>query len=225
MAQTRAQSKALASALRWIIELGADSFSGTPAEEMPGVEPQSSNGNAKSDHKCPKCGTAVYDNTGDDEKMEKRWPAYKCSNKGCTGGKDDKPWATWERHFYQAPEIRAKQDAYGVVADHMEEWAVYYDPADPALDDQRELLAAIIADADPAQMAGFMWNEIVEKRHLADVTMDKILATTIVTTMRIILERVAVNLTDLLTIDEAWEGAEGLIDKADQAHDASEVYG
>ena len=37
MAQTRATSKALGQALRWIVEMA--NFSGTPAEEMPGFDP------------------------------------------------------------------------------------------------------------------------------------------------------------------------------------------
>lgn len=160
MAQTRAQSKALASALRWVVELGG--FSGTPAEEMTSGD----DGEPAADRfldgaQCPACGSKVYDNRAD-ATPENRRPVYKCANKTCTGGRDNRPWATWDPHYFTPPETRAKQRLYDVVVAHEKGWRAYYELDAPDYTaDERALLETIHESGDHGSMAGFFWNRLL----------------------------------------------------------------
>lgn len=156
MAQTRAQSKALASALRWVVELGG--FAGTPAEEMP------TNGD-KSPYidgaQCPSCGSKVYDNR-DTATPENKRPVFRCANKECTGGSQGRSWATWDRSYFLPPEIRAKQRVYDTVSSHEKGWRIYFDADAPGYTgDERMLLEIIHESGEHGEMAGFLWNRLI----------------------------------------------------------------
>jgi hypothetical protein len=163
MAQTRAQSKALASALRWVVELGG--FSGTPAEEM------SDDGEpAAPALKCPACGQhTVRDNRAAkkaDPDGKEKWPAFGCRNDDCHGGSGGRSWATWDSHYYEqkapTPEVAAKQQALAVVAAHPEGWAAYFEEDAPGYtDDERAILSTLHQGGDDREKAGFLWNRLV----------------------------------------------------------------
>lgn len=175
MAQTRAQSKALASALRWVVELGG--FAGTPAEEM-----SDDSGGGKSPYvdnaECPACGSKVYDNRGDErtkpkDEGGKGWPVFKCANSSCTGGSGDRPWASWDRQAFTPEETKAKQTVYNAVAGHEQGWRNYYELDAPDYDpDERALLETIHESGDLRQMAGFLWNRLMSAAATSDAIAD-----------------------------------------------------
>lgn len=159
MAQTRATAKALRLPLGFIVELAG--FSATPAEEMPadGGDPSTEGSSEPQREHAP--GHPVWDNTGDPEKMEKQWPAFKCKRPDCTQGKDGQPWATWDKHYFTDPEVRAKQKLLDLVAEHEQGWRNYYEPDAPDYTDaERDLIQTIHESGDTRQMAGFLWNRI-----------------------------------------------------------------
>jgi len=162
MAQTRAQSKALASGLRWIVELGG--FSGTPAEEMP-----AGNGNGKaepSQFKCPECGKDTYDNREDnvDRKKagKKPWPAFKCIDQ------KDCEWHTWEDHFFADVTGPAKRALISHIHDHMEEWINRFTDNESLASAVVDMVSQAIGDSDEGLMAGILWNEMVEIAGVSD---------------------------------------------------------
>jgi hypothetical protein len=161
MAQTRAQSKALASALRWVVELGG--FSGTPAEEMTG-------GDEEPMLTCPACGkNTVRDNRAAkkaDPEGKDRWPSFGCRNNACTGGNNGRSWATWDDDYYE-PRVdrqnQAKQRVLDIVADREDAWRAYYEPDAPGYTaDEEHLLHSIHETGDQRQMAGFLWNRLID---------------------------------------------------------------
>ncbi|MFP3915902.1 MAG: hypothetical protein ACLFWM_13570 [Actinomycetota bacterium] len=70
---------------------------------------------ANPEMKCPACGSSVYDNRPDIDsgKRPEKFPAFKCSNRSCTGvtedgekvtdGKEGEPFVTWSRSYFDAP--------------------------------------------------------------------------------------------------------------------------
>ncbi len=212
MAQTRAQSKALAMPLRFIVELAG--FQGTPAEEM-----TRGNGNgakALTHHE----GHPVYDNTGDPKKMEDRWPAFKCKNRDCDLGEDGKPWATWDLHYFdEDPSIQAKQRLYAAVKGSIEAWKAYYPLDDPSYGDdgsEAALVASIHEADDAAQMAGKMWADIGEACLDSSTAPSTEELTLITETAKIILDAIGHDPDQLMSYPEAWEKAEEqYIDRAD----------
>lgn len=47
------------------------------------------------DRPCPACGRQVADNKAA-HAAEDRKPAWRCTNRSCTGGSNDRPWASWD---------------------------------------------------------------------------------------------------------------------------------
>lgn len=219
MAQTRATSKALRMPLGFIVELAG--FSATPAEEIPDHGSGDSNAEPERTFPCPHCGSPVYDNTTDPEKMEKNWPAFKCKNRACDGGKDGEQWATWDRGFFDSAQTKAKKAILKAVESHLAGWRVYYSPDDPAhtpeMKDKIETALAEMEDGSkPAMAAGLLWNEILESREINPEEMDTLTMRIIPRLAENILSRAAEDASDIITIEEAWEAAEEQIITEDQ---------
>ena len=212
MAQTRAQSKALAMPLRFIVELAG--FNGTPAEEMvKSEEPETS-------EKCPACDGPLWDNRTKNDQREAdgkhRMPEYKCRNQKCSAADDGGPWITWDAHHFVEPSIRAKQNLTAVVAARKNLWKLYYPLDDPSYSDdgiEATLIASIHESDDGAQMAGKLWTDIVQSCLLEEPTENELRQ--IVVTARIVLDEVGEDATELVSFPEAWEQAEEQMADAD----------
>lgn len=173
MAQTRGISKALSGPLRFIVELAG--YKGTPAEEIPDEDrggwghatPTTGNGGgkAKSEHDCPTCGEKVWDNREDNQRRrddgeDVRTPAFRCDNNACTGGSKDRPWATWDSHFFTDPTTRAKQLVFNAVEAAEDGWARQYQADDPSWDERDAALVAAAAEGTTKEKAGWLWHRL-----------------------------------------------------------------
>lgn len=91
MAQTRATSKALRQPLDFVMQLAG--FDSTPAEEIPPGGFDDGGAPAPAKHRCPGCGkpTVVKVNS-----KKENAPKWKCESDDCTGGSNNRSWASWE---------------------------------------------------------------------------------------------------------------------------------
>lgn len=108
-----------------------------PAQVGQGSQPPQNGSQAdEEEHKCPVCGSDVYDNRAQNEKRRaegnKAMPGFKCKNKECTGTTDDgevlgddkagEPWAVWsESYFDKAIEPDEVIDGDGLDSDELAE--------------------------------------------------------------------------------------------------------
>lgn len=72
---------------------------GSKDKERPSRE-EMSKANPQPDLKCPSCGSKVWDNR---ETRKGKQPAFRCSNKDCTGYKGG-PWASWDENAFDLPQ-------------------------------------------------------------------------------------------------------------------------
>lgn len=174
MAQTRGISKALSGPLRFIVELAG--FKGTPAEEVDSDDygrPARSNDSGQggsdpraNDFECPACGEQkIYDNREDNDRRKAagedvRTPAFRCGNKACTGGKDGRPWATWDPHHFTDPTTRAKQRVYKATKANPDGWARQYPADDPSYDDRAAELVRSAHEGTAKEKAGWLWHRL-----------------------------------------------------------------
>jgi hypothetical protein len=99
MSETRAAAKGYKIPLGFVMVLGG--YSGTPAEEMDGIVGRTADPlHTPSGLKCPSCGSEVTDQR---ETATGKMPLFKCSNRGCRGGKDGKfSWASWDAEWAES---------------------------------------------------------------------------------------------------------------------------
>lgn len=163
MAQTRATSRALATPLRFIVELAG--FESTPAEEIVGVRGLEDQA-AHVGPKCPVCSSPVYDNTDENKQREAKGhnprPSFKCSNRSCTGD-NGQPWITWDPEFYR--DARNKAKTLTLAAVDVDGWLDRYGALAAGVDPDNPLTEAAVTASvsdDPGAKASILWAEITD---------------------------------------------------------------
>lgn len=162
MAQTRATSRALATPLRFIVELAG--FESTPAEEMTGVRRDD---DAHTGPRCPACSSPLYDNTAENIEREAKGhnprPAFKCSNRACTADNGG-PWITWDADYFRDARNKAKANVLAAI--DVDGWLDRYGDIAGGVNTEHPMYEAIVTASvsdDVRLKASVLWADITDE--------------------------------------------------------------
>jgi len=72
-----------------------------PRQQQSSARPPAGPPAAASPYQCPSCNAPVEDNRARHQENHKS-PAWRCTNQSCTGGSNDRPWASWSSSEFES---------------------------------------------------------------------------------------------------------------------------